>query len=207
MSKLLYIQASPRGQRSKSIQVADAFAEAYKAAHPSNKVELLNVFTADLPAFDGLAVQGKYNILHGKPHSAQEKQAWDEVLKVIEHFKSADKYVFAIPMWNFSIPYRLKHYLDILIQPDQTFAVSEQGYVGLVKDKPAVVVYSRGGAYSGPAESYDQQKHYIEQILGFIGIKEIQSIIVEPTLYGTPEAVDAMVDERKMKAQQIARNF
>lgn len=207
MARLLYVQASPRGPRSKAIQVADAFVETYKAKYPADTVEVFNVFRADLPAFDGDAVQGKYNIMHGKRHSVQEKIAWDGVLKVIDHFKSADKYIFAIPMWNFGIPYRLKQYIDVIVQPGQTFAVTDKGYEGLVKGKPAMVVYARGGSYTGPAESYDQQKRYIEQILGFIGFTAVQSILVEPTLHGTPEAIEAMVEDRKRQARKLAEAF
>ncbi len=68
MSRLLYIQASPRVKRSHSIAVADAFVEAYKKANPADEVETLNVFDAGLPKFDGMAVQAKYTILHGKEH-------------------------------------------------------------------------------------------------------------------------------------------
>ena len=207
MAKLLYIQCSPRGQRSKSIQVADAFVEAYKARNPKDTVEVLNLFEFPLPAFDGPVVQGKYNIMHGKPHTAQEKKAWDEVVGIIDHFKSADKYVFAIPMWNFGIPYRLKQYIDIIVQPTYTFAVSEAGYEGLVKGKPALVVLARGGAYSGPAEGYDQQKRYLDQILNFIGCTRIEHMLVEPTLNSTPEAVEAMVEERKQEVRRLVDAF
>ena len=60
--------------------------------------------------------------------------------KIAEHFKSADKYVFSLPMWNFGIPYKLKHFIDVLVQPGLTFSFSpETGYKGLVTGKPAVV--------------------------------------------------------------------
>ena len=207
MAKWLYIQASPRGARSKAIQVADAFMETYKKKHPADTFEVFNVFTVSLPAFDGDAVSGKYNIMHGRPHTAQEKLAWDGVLKVIDHFKTADNYLFAIPMWNFNIPYRLKQYIDIIVQPGQTFTVTDKGYEGLVKGKPAVVVYARGGNYDGPAQSADLQKRYIEQILGFIGFTDIRSILVDPTLGGSPESIEAMVQERKGQARTLAETF
>ena len=115
MSKLLCIQASPRGERSKSIAVADVFVKTYQQAHPGDDIETLNVFNADLLAFDGLALQAKYTILHGQKHSQEELSAWKAVEAVIEQFTSADKYVFAVPMWNFGIPYRLKQYIDIIV--------------------------------------------------------------------------------------------
>ena len=125
MAKLLYIQASPRAERSKSIAVGNAFVKTYQKAHPGDDVETLNVFKADLLAFDGLALQAKYTILHGKEHSQEELSAWKAVEAVIEQFTSADKYVFAVPMWNFSIPYRLKQYIDIKTQPENLRAMYE----------------------------------------------------------------------------------
>jgi hypothetical protein len=81
--------------------------------------------------------------------------------------KSADKYVLSLPMWNFSIPYRLKQYIDILVQPGYTFSVGENGYEGLVKNKPVLVVYARGGAFpeGSGMEAFDMQKKYMELLL------------------------------------------
>ena len=62
-------------------------------------------------------------------------------------FKSADKYLVSLPMWNFSIPYKLKQYIDLLVHRGLTFSFTpEGGYKGLVTGKPLVAVYARGGA-------------------------------------------------------------
>jgi len=210
MSKVLYIQASPRGKRSHCIAVADAFIETYKQKHSDDEVMTLNVFESSIPNFDGLVVQAKYAILHGKSHSKEELQAWSEVEKVIEQFKSADKYVLAVPMWNFSIPYRLKQYIDILVQPGYTFGYSEDaGYQGLVVGKPILVVYARGGEYpaGSETEAFDLQKKYIELIFGFIGFENIRSVVVEPTLQGGPEVAAEKHRQAVDKAKEIAGAF
>ena len=54
MSKLLYIQASPRGQRSKSIKVADAFIAEYLQVNPNDNVETLNIFDSPITKYDFL---------------------------------------------------------------------------------------------------------------------------------------------------------
>jgi len=210
MSKLLYIQASPRGQRSHSIIVADAFIEAYKLRHPDDEIVTLNVFDASIPNFDGLAVQAKYTILHGQPHSEEELQVWKNVEEVIEQFTSADKYVLAVPMWNFGIPYRLKQYIDLLVQPGYTFSYSEDiGYKGLVVGKPMLAVYARGGEYppGSGTEAFDLQTKYIELILGFIGFKDIRSVVVEPTLQGGPVVTEAKRQGAVGKVKEIAAVF
>lgn len=210
MSKLLYIQASPRGQRSHSIAVADAFIGAYEEKHPDDEVVTLNVFGSSIPNFDGLAVQAKYTILHGQSHSEEELQVWKNVEEVIEQFTSADKYVLAVPMWNFGIPYRLKQYIDLLVQPGCTFSYSEDaGYQGLVVGKPMLVVYARGGEYppGSGSEVFDLQTKYIELIFGFIGFENIRSVIIEPTLQGGPDVTKAKLKEATSRAREIAVDF
>ena len=210
MSKLLYIQASPRVARSHSIAVADAFVKSYRQSHPADKVVSFNLFTKDLPAFDEAAANAKYKIMHGQPHSKEEAQAWKSVETLIQQFKSADKYVFTVPMWNFGVPYRLKQYLDVILQPSYTFSFSPtEGYKGLVTGKPALAIYARGGEYGdGPASAgYDFQKRYMELTLGFMGFKDVKSIIVEPTLAGGPQAAQAKRSAAIAKAIELAKGF
>ena len=209
MSKLLYIQASPRAERSKSTAVADAFIEMYQQGHPDDLIETLNVFDADLLPFDGLVVRAKYTILHGKEHTKEEASGWKAVEVVIEQFTSADKYVLAVPMWNFGIPYRLKQYIDILIQPGYTFSFSpEQGYKGLVLGKPAFIAYARGGQYSDPAyAALNHQSTYLETILGFIGFSKINSVVVEPTLMAGEKVAQKALAKACDQAAVLAKDF
>ncbi|MFW6162665.1 MAG: FMN-dependent NADH-azoreductase [Planctomycetota bacterium] len=210
MSKILHLQASPRGERSKSIAVATAFLDVYRDGHPDDDVETLDLFETELIAFDGLALRGKYAILHGQEHTDEEAAAWRTVEALADHFKSADKYVLAVPMWNFGIPYRLKHYIDILVQPTLTFNYTpEEGYTGLVTGRRAFVAYARGGEYpeGTEAESFDFQKKHLDTILGFIGITDVQSVVVQPTLMGGPDVAQEKLDAAIEQATQIAADF
>jgi FMN-dependent NADH-azoreductase len=210
MSKLLYIQTSPRGKESFSIRVADAFVDAYRKKNPDDEIKTMNVFEESLPSFDGFTIDAKYAIMRGKEHSPEQLQAWKKVEQIIEQFKSADKYILAVPMWNFSIPYRLKQYIDIIVQPGYTFGYSdEKGYEGLAGPKPFAVVYARGGKYDADsgAEALDLQSRYIELILGFMGFKEIKSIIVEPTLQDGPDIAEKLLIQTVEKAEKIAEKF
>jgi FMN-dependent NADH-azoreductase len=204
MDKLLYIKASPRGENSYSIRAADAFVAAYKKAHPDHRVEELDLFRADIPEFDAAAAEGKYAIIYGKDGSGESKQAWKRVVATIEHFKSFDKYVLAVPMWNFGLPYRLKLYLDTIIQPTHTFSVGENGYQGLLTGKKVLTVYASGGEYGGKLAALDHQKPYLEQLLGFIGIENRQDMTVAGTLgQAGGERLKAATEE----AEKLAAEF
>jgi FMN-dependent NADH-azoreductase len=209
MSKLLYIEASPRKSRSKSIEVAQHFLTNLQSAHPSVEVDKLDLWTTELPDFDGDTVDAKYAIFHGQPHTPEQAKAWHRVVTVIERFKSADWYLFSLPMWNFGVPYVLKHLIDVIVQPGLTFSFSpEEGYKGLVTNKKAVVVYARGGNYSAGTgmEGYDLQSKTLGGILGFIGITDVINIFVEPTL-AAPGDVDATVAKAKELAVSTAKGW
>jgi FMN-dependent NADH-azoreductase len=208
MSKLLYIEASPRGDRSKSSQVAKAFVEAYQKANPEDTVEHINLWKLSLPTFDGDMLEAKYAVMSGQNQTPEQAAAWKTVADMAEVFKSADKYLISVPMWNFSIPYKLKHYIDIITQPGLTFSFTPgEGYKGLVSGK-AVVIYSRGGAYGEGTggEAYDLQTKALGMHLGFIGITDQINILVEPTL-AAPNAVESTVAKAEEQAVTAAASF
>ncbi|XZE53463.1 FMN-dependent NADH-azoreductase [Planctomycetaceae bacterium SH139] len=208
MAQLLYIESSPRKARSKSIAVAKAFIESYQQQHPGDEVVTLDLWDKVLPEIDGYTIDAKYQVLHGQSFDANQQAAWQAVVDVCDEFKAADKYLFSLPMWNFGIPYKLKHYIDVLAQPGQTFSFDPAtGYSGLVTGKPVAVIYARGGAYNNDAaRGMDLQKGYMDLLLGFIGFSDVRSLIVEPTL-AAPEEVaktEAAVIEQ---ARQVAGAF
>lgn len=210
METLLYIQASPRIERSYSIAVANEFVDAYNRANPDDTVRKVNLFERELPHFDLTAVDAKYKVMHGREMSEAETMAWDRVIETIDDFKNADKYLFAVPMWNFTIPWRLKQYIDIIVQPGLAFTTDDEGnYQGLITERPAMVVYSRGGEYApgSATEKYDMQKPYFEQILGFTGFTDIRSITVEPTLGEGPETAKKKREQAIKQAQKLAKEF
>lgn len=177
--KILYITSSPR-KDSHSTHAADIFVEAYQQAHPDDTVERLDLWTANLPAFDGNKVTGKYAAAFGQelPEGSEARSSWDEVVKIVSHFKSFDAYVLAVPMWNFGVNYLFKQYLDIIVQPSLTFTYGPSGPAGLVTGKPVLVVTAKGGVYPDKSP-IDFHTPYLDFILKFIGFTEISYVHVE----------------------------
>jgi len=206
MGRLLYIQASPRGDRSHSVAAARAFIEAYQVAHPGDEVSTIDVFARDLPPFDGFMLQAKYTVLRGGSPTGEEQAAWDRVTAMADEFKVADRYLVATGMWNFSIPYRLKQYLDIIIQPGLTFTYSpEEGYKGLVLGRPLALICARGGEYppGTPGAGMDFQRPYLEMIFRFIGFDDVRTVVIEPTLMGGPEAAERARSSALARAAEL----
>lgn len=210
MPRLLYIQASPRGDRSHSLKIGRAFLDTYRKANPGDEIVPLDLFQEDLVPFDGAALRAKYRILRGEDATDEEREAWKRVERRIEQFTAADKYVVASPMWNFSIPYRLKQYIDILVQPGYTFRVTDEGeYEGLVVGKPMFIAAARGGEYrqGTEAEDYDMQRPYLEAIFRFIGFEDIRWAVDQPTVFEDQEYRDRTEAEALRLAREAAVDF
>jgi len=181
MKKLLHIIATPREEESRTLQVSLPFLEIFKKNHPDWIIDELHLEKEQLPTLGIKNVNGKYVLLEGKELFGPLRDAWIEIIQHIDRFLSADIYLISTPMWNFSIPYTLKQYIDIIVQPQYLFRYTDQGIEGLVKNKKMIVITSRGGQYNSKETSpLDFQEPYLRAIFGFIGITDITFIKAEP---------------------------
>lgn len=206
MKKLLHVIATPRTDESRTLKVSGVFLENFKKAHSDCKIEELNLSTQKLPPLTVKRVDGKYILLSGKDLFGEFKEAWEEIVLYIEQFLSADMYLISAPMWNFSIPYLLKHYIDVIVQPKYLFRYTEKGVEGLAKGRKMVVVTSRGGDYGleSPAHAYDFQEPYLRFIFGFIGITDITFINAQPMDAEGPEVEKIKIREAEDAAEKLA---
>lgn len=210
MAKLLYVEASPRKQRSASIEVARAFLDAYRAGHPGDTVETVDVWQIDLPEFDGHALDAKYAALNGVERTPAQQAIWARISELARPLREADKLVFSLPMWNFGIPYKLKHYIDVVSQKDLLFTFDERGLNGLLGGKKALAIYARGAEFGAdsqtPAAGWDLQAGYMDLWFRFTGVTDVSALYVEKTLYG-PELDRAGRDAAIAAAVRLAGTF
>src|SRR5271166_1968947 len=77
--RLLDIQSSPRGSKSASIAVTNAFLEAYRQARPGVVIDTLNVWEEKLPDFDQEAIGAKYKGVNKEPMDQAETAVWEKI--------------------------------------------------------------------------------------------------------------------------------
>lgn len=209
MPTLLHIESSPRKRRSASLDVARAYLDAYRDAHPDHRTDVLDLWSVEMPEFDGDALDAKYADLSGTPLSEAQQQAWTAIRELAQRMHDADTLLFSVPLWNFSIPYKLKHFIDVVSQRGILFSFDERGLQGLLKDKKAVVIFARGLDYSvgssTPAHSFDFQRPFMEAWLRSVGVSEVKSIVVEKTLLG-PELDHAARQAAREQAVALAQS-
>jgi len=208
MKKLLHIIASPRGGKSRTLQISRAFLERFAELHPDWLTDEINLFKETLPPLTARRVDGKYLLLGGKGLYGEFRETWEEIIQHINRFKEADAYLISTPMWNFGIPYVLKHYIDILVQPQHLFHYVDGRPVGFLQGRPMLVISTRGGEYTTPENAHlDHLAPHLRAIFGLTGIINIEFITAEPLDGVPPEAVLETVAAACRKARDAAEHF
>lgn len=197
MSHLLHLDASPRAERSLSRQLSREFVDGWQQLHPSDSVTYRDLGQTPPPPMTEAWVIGAY--APPSDHTAEAKTAMQHSDALIDEFLSADRYVFGVPMHNFSVPSAFKAYVDQIVRIGRTFTAD---WKGLVADKKMLVITARGGNYSpgSPAAPFDHQQPWIRTIFGFIGITDIRFIHAQGLNMGS----DARTAGLKLAKEQIA---
>ncbi len=112
----------------------------------------------------------------------------------IQELETADFVVIGTPMNNFSVPSTLKAWVDHVVRIRRTFRSTPEGKIGLLRDRPVVVVTAHGGFRGDtPPGQPDFLTPYLRTIFETIGIGSIEFIAIEGLARG-PEAVARAID-------------
>ena len=205
--KLLHVVATPRQDSSTTLMVAHTFIDELRTQADVD-LTTVDLFNTDLPAVAGTNIEVKYHLMTGAPIDRSHRESWQQIERLIEEFVSADCYLISSPMWNLSIPYALKYYIDCLVQPGYVFRYDEHGVpVPLVTGKKMVCVTSRGGDFgpSSPLHAYDFQEPYLRAIFGFIGITDIEFVNAQPV--DVSQLRDAALATATLEARAVAASM
>jgi FMN-dependent NADH-azoreductase len=209
VSTLLHISASPRGEASQSLQIAETFLDAYRQTHPDDTVQTWDLWDGSLPEFGPAAAGAKMTVFGGQVPEGEQADAWQAANDAFARFDAADRLLFSVPMWNAGVPYILKQFIDVISQPGTIFGVDPAtGYIPLLagKGKRAAVVYTSAvwGPALGAEFGRDFQSTYFDDWLRWTGIDDITTVRCHPTLTG--DAAQAM-QQAQAAARDAAKTF
>ena len=208
MPKLFHISASPRRDAA-SIAGADVFIARFRETHPGWDIDTLDIWRESLPEFDGAALEAKYARNFGRAFDDAQRNAFAVIERMVVRLALADRVLISTPMWNFGIPYKLKHYFDLIVQPGLTFSFDpSRGYGPLLKTRPTLVILASGGDFvTGMNRGRtDMATPYLRDVLRFIGLKDSRFVLIGPTI-GPPGPVDAARNSADRKLSEIALTF
>jgi FMN-dependent NADH-azoreductase len=206
--KLLHIACSPRTD-SESSAGARVFLDRFRQARPDWEIDVMNLWKDHLPEFEGYILEAKYARLGGRAFTDSQRDAFAIADRLAVRFSMAERVLISTPMWNFSIPYKLKQWIDVITQPGLTFRFDPaQGYLPLLKDRPTVVIVASGSDFvTGMNRGrIDMATPYLREALRFIGISDVRFVPIQPTT-GPIEPIRAARERSHRHLAEIAAGF
>jgi FMN-dependent NADH-azoreductase len=212
MKKLLYVTANPKGlEKSKGLQIGEAFLEAFQEDCPTIEIKKMDLFSIDMAHMDRDLVSARGKLAgYGYTLDQLSESEREKIVKMhalADEFIQYDYYVFVSPMWNLNSPAILKAFLDNLFISGKTFAHTPTGPKGLLTEKTALHIQTRGGQYSGtPMEEMESGDRYLKIALRFLGIEMMDTVVAEG-LDAFPHKVPEIVAEAKVNARIAAKEM
>ena len=205
MRKLLHIIASPRGEKSRTLTLSKVFIEKFHSVYPQAIIDELNVFEEDLPEMVADSVDGKYVLMGGRKMPDELKASWQKIEAHINRFMAADAYLVSTPMWNFSIPYKLKHYIDVVWQPRYLFQMTSGGYEGYLNGRKLIIITTHGGDYSEETgiSNMNFLEPYLKSVFSFAGLLDSEVITAEPMDAGGEGTLRKKINDAIQKIHEL----
>lgn len=181
MKNLLHIISSPMGSYSHSIKLGNAIIKQLSLKYPGSNLTERNLINDNPPYLDGSHIFAAFK--DGNDISEEEREKLGYSDTVLTEIKNADVIILGAPMYNFGIHATLKAYIDQIVRLGQTIKYQPDGTrIGLLAHKTVYLAITAGGNYN---QEFNPVKDYIVNqltaILKYIGIDDIQSLIIEGT--------------------------
>lgn len=142
------------------------------ARHPDAKIITRDLADAPVPQISEDWVGASFTPADQRSDAQKARLSLSDSL--VDELVAADTIVIGLAMYNFSVPAALKAWIDQVARPGRTFNYTENGPVGLLTGKRAIIVMATGGVPAG--SDMDFAAPYLEFFLGFMGITDVTII-------------------------------
>lgn len=173
MKSALLLNASPMQADARGHNLARAATRNLRVAHPALSVTARDLSRGDFgwigPDYAG-AIVGRAE--HDSPAFRQS-----EVL--ISELERSDALIISTPMHNYTVPAVLKLWIDLVVRAGRSFGFRDGRKVGLLADRPTLIIVSSGGAVRLGATQPDHLTGYLTDVLATIGIRDLHFLYLE----------------------------
>jgi FMN-dependent NADH-azoreductase len=176
MTHILVLTANRPRDGFPLMRLAARAIEALSARFPGADVAVRDLAQSPLPQATGFFADDP--VLGGRKPGTSRDANMPQPDELIDELLAADILVIAVPMLDHSIPSSLKSWIDHVTRRGRTFRYTEGLPQGLVTGKKAVIVRQASG-HAGARPGPDYQAPYLRQMLGFLGMSDIEVIDID----------------------------
>jgi len=170
---ILHINTSARLEASNSRTVSGYLVQRLAETEGASQIIERDLVKQTLPALSPEDLVGVHGSHDAEPDSllARHLALSNEL---IGELKQSRTLVIGLAMYNFSVPFYFKQWIDYVCRAGVTFRYSSAGPEGLTGVERAFIVSASGGTPRGG--SADFASTYLEHICGFLGVQSVHHI-------------------------------
>ena len=192
MNNVLRIDSSLFEENSVSQQLTEELIDKLVGKYPNLNVKRRNLNEEGVPHLDTNWVTALSTAPEQRSEDQRHKVSYSDQL--IEELQQADILVIGAPMYNFNVPSVLKSWFDHIARAGVTFAYTAEGPKGLLSNKTAYVITTRGGLHKD--QPSDTQIPFIKNFLAFVGITDVRVIYAEGLNMGNDQRDTGLAEAR-----------
>ncbi len=202
--KLLHVDASPKRERSSSRALARHFLDRL-GDRTTLEIDYLDV-TVDTPPHvtEAFAI-ATYTPEENRTQAMRDTLAHSDAL--CRRLLDAEALLFAMPMYNFSVPSAFKAFIDHIVRTNVTYKADSDGnYVGQLARQKTLFITTRGADLrpGGAFEAYDALTPALRAAFGFMGVAKPWFVDAQPLQFADQDARNAGMERARAELDAVA---
>ena len=203
--KLMHVDCSPKGSISNSRSLSRFFSETLQARVDDLAIDYLDLAIDTPPHVTAAFAKATYTPVAERTPEMNETLATSDLL--CARLLAADALLFAMPMYNWSMPSTFKAFIDAIVRTGLTYVVTPEGrYDGQLGGRKVLFITTRG-ADLGPGSPFaamDALTPSLRAAFGFIGVADPRFVDAQPVQFADPEARATALEKARAELLVVA---
>ncbi|MBM2621711.1 NAD(P)H-dependent oxidoreductase [Actinoplanes sp. LDG1-06] len=189
---VLRIDSSIQGPASASSELADIAEAEWTAVRPGTAFVRRHLAASPLPS-EAWATAVLAGFVPEEQWTDEQRTARALATRLASELRDAEAAILALPLYNWGVSQHVKTWMDLAM------AGGEQGEP-LLKDKPVIVLTTRGGGYSAgtPREGWDHNTAFLRRIVEDVWGADLTLIERELTLAAVTPAMQPFLEAAEL---------
>lgn len=206
--KLMHVDSSAKRETSNSRALSKYFVELLQGRIDDLQVDYLDLALEAPPHVSAEFARATYTPAEQRTPAMSATLADSDAL--CQRLLQADALLFAMPMYNWSMPSSFKAFIDAIVRAGVTYVADEQGnLIGQLSRQKVLFLTTRGadlGAGS-PYAHMDALTPSLRAAFGFIGVAAPQFVDAQPLQFADPEARAAGLARARWELERVAAQW
>jgi FMN-dependent NADH-azoreductase len=206
--KVMHVDASAKRERSNSRALSRYFLERLRGEGVDLEIDYLDVTVDTPPHVSEAFAIATYTPANERTPAMKATLASSDAL--CKRLLEADALIFAMPMYNWSMPSAFKAFIDNITRTELTYVNTDDGRIdGQLGSQKVLFITSRGADLrpGTPFSSMDALTPSLKAAFGFLGVADPTFVDAQPLQFSNQEARAEALERARDELSLVAARW